>query len=102
MIKAFLSGILKVISSLLNVILLPINTILSALFPDMSQAISTFTSFINTYVGGTLSYFFSIFPPIFRSLLVIWFGFVIGYYTIYYTYLAIIKIFNIIQKIKFW
>lgn len=102
MIKAFLNGILKVITSLLNVFLLPINTLLGALFPDMTNAISTFTNFINTYVGGTLSYFFSILPPTFRSLLVLWFGFVIGYYTIYYTYLAIIKIFNIIQKIKFW
>lgn len=102
MIKALLSGILKIITSLLNVFLMPINALLENLFPDMSNAISTFTSFVNTYVGGSLAYFFSILPPTFRSLLVLWLGFIIGYYTIYYTYLAIIKIFDIIQKIKFW
>lgn len=102
MIKALLSGILKIITSLLNVFLLPINALLENLFPDMTSAINTFTNFVNTYIGGSLSYFFSLFPPTFRSLLVLWLGFVVGYYTIYYTYLAIIKIFDIIQKIKFW
>lgn len=102
MIKTLLNGLLKIITSLLNVFLIPINALLETLFPDMTSAIGTFTDFVNTYVGGSLSYFFSILPPTFRSLLVLWFGFVVGYYTIYYTYLAIIKIFAIIQKIKFW
>lgn len=102
MIKALLNGILNVITSLLNIFLLPINALIENIFPDMSSAISTFNNFINNYVGGTLSYFFSILPPIFRGLLVLWFTFVIAYYSIYYSYLAIIKIWSIIQKIKFW
>lgn len=102
LIKALLNGILNVITSLLNIFLLPINALIENIFPDMSSAISTFNNFINTYVGGTLSYFFSILPPIFRGLLVLWFTFVIAYYSVYYTYLAIIKIWSVIQKIKFW
>lgn len=102
LIKALLNGILNVITSLLNIFLLPINVLIENIFPDMSSAISTFNNFINNYVGGTLSYFFSILPPIFRGLLVLWFTFVISYYSVYYSYLAIIKIWNIIQKIKFW
>lgn len=102
MIKAILNGILKVITSLVGFLLTPINALFTNLFPNMSNAISSFNSFVNTYVGGALSYFFSLFPPIFRSLLVIWFTFVIAYYGIFYTYKAIIKIFEIIQKIKFW
>lgn len=102
LIKALLNGILNVITSLLNIFLLPINALIENIFPDMSSAINTFNNFINNYVGGTLSYFFSILPPIFRGLLVLWFTFVIAYYSVYYSYLAIIKIWNIIQKIKFW
>lgn len=102
MIKALLNGILKVITTLIGFLLTPINALFTNLFPDMSSAISSFNTFVNTYIGGALSYFFSLFPPIFRSLLVIWFTFVISYYGIYYTYKAIIKIFAIIQKIKFW
>lgn len=102
LINALLKGILSVITSLLNIFLLPINALIENVFPDMSNAIGTFNTFINQYVGGTLSYFFSILPPIFRGILVIWFTFVIAYYGIYYTYLGILKIWNIIQKIKFW
>lgn len=102
MIKALIKGLLKIITSILNVFLLPINALFENLFPDMSSAISTFNNFVNTYVGGTLSYFFSILPPIFRGLLVIWFTFLISYYTIYFTYHTLIKIWGIIQKIKFW
>lgn len=102
MIKALLNGILTIITSILNVFLLPINALFENLFPDMTSAISTFNNFVNTYVGGTLSYFFSILPPIFRGLLVIWFTFLISYYTIYFSYHALIKIWGIIQKVKFW
>lgn len=102
MIKTLLNGILKAITSVIGFILTPINALFNNLFPDMSGAISTFNSFVNNYLGGALSYFFSLFPPIFRGLLILWFTFIIAYYSIFYTYKAIIKIFNIIQKIKFW
>lgn len=90
------------ITSLLNIFLLPINALIENLFPDMSSSIATFNNFVATYVGGSLAYFFSILPPIFRNTLVIWLTFVVGYYTIHFTYLGIIKLFAIIQKIKFW
>lgn len=57
LINALLKGILSVITSLLNIFLLPINALIENVFPDMSSAIGTFNTFINTYVGGTLSYF---------------------------------------------
>lgn len=102
MIKAILNGILKVISKILNVFLLPINALFENLFPDMTSAIETFNEFVNTYLGNNLSYFFSIFPPIFRSILLLWFTFLVGYYSIKFTYLGAIKIWSIIQKLKFW
>lgn len=102
MIKKLLNGILKMIMAVLNIVLLPINTLIENVFPDMASAINHFTSFLNNIIGNNLVYFFHIFPPIFRSILIIWFTFVIAYYSIYYTYTAILKIWSIIQKIKFW
>lgn len=102
MINAILNGLLGIIQTLLNVLLAPINLLFANIFPDMTSAISTFTTFVNTYIGSNLAWFFSLLPPTFRSLLGLWFTFVIAYYSIYYTYIAAIKIFGIIQKIKFW
>lgn len=101
-INAIINGFLNVITSLLNIFLLPINVLIDNLFPNMSSAIVTFNSFVQTYVGGNLSYFFSILPPIFRGLLILWLTFLVSYYSIYYTYLSIVKLWTIIQKIKFW
>lgn len=102
MIKAIINGILGVLMKLIDIVLTPLNLLFDNLFPDVSNMISTFTTFVNKYVGGTLSYFFSLLPPIFRGLLVTFLTFVIAYYGIYYTYLGIKKIFDVIQKIKFW
>lgn len=102
MIKALINGLLKLLLMILNIVLLPINALIENVFPDMANAIQTFTDFLNNILGNNMVFFFHLLPPIFRSLLVIWFTFVISYYTIYYTYLAILKIWTIIQKIKFW
>lgn len=102
MINAILNGILKVITTLLNIFLLPVNLLVESLFPDMTQAIGHFNSFVTTYLGNPLSYFFNLLPPIFSSILTLWLTFLISYYTVYYSYLAIIKIWSVIQKIKFW
>lgn len=102
MIKAILNGILKMIAKVLDIFLTPINLLIENLFPDMANAISTFVNFITTYLGNGLSYFFNLLPPIFRSILIIWVTFVVGYYGVYYTYVGILKIWNVIQKLKFW
>ena len=90
------------ITSLLNLVLLPINALIENIFPSMSTAIQSFTNFVNNVVGANLAYFFSMLPPTFKTILSIWITFIIAYYTIYYSYIAILKIFNVIQKIKFW
>lgn len=102
MIKAILKGILKMILAILNIVLIPINSLLENLFPTLTVEISKFSSFIQNYIGNGLSYFFNLIPPMTRNLLAVWFAFVVAYYTIYYTYLGITKIWGVIQKIKFW
>lgn len=102
MIKKILTGILKMILKLLGIFLTPIDSLIANVFPDMQVAIQAFNNFVNNTIGNNLVFFFHLLPPTFRSILVIWFTFIVAYYTIYYTYLAIIKVLDIIQKIKFW
>lgn len=102
MIKAIINGILNILMKIIDIVLTPLNLLFDNVFPNVSSMISTFNTFVTNYVGGALSYFFSILPPIFRGLLVLFITFVIAYYGIYYTYIGIKKIFDIIQKIKLW
>ena len=84
---------------LVNIILTPINLLIENLFPNMANAIATFNNFVNTYIGGSLSYFFSILPPIFRGLLITWFTFVIALLMAFiYSYKAIIKIYQVTKE----
>ena len=102
MIKAILNGIMSLVTKIIDIVLLPVNTLIANIFPDMSTSIGNFNTFVNQYIGGSLAYFFSILPPITRSIIILWLSFLIVYYGVVWSYTAIIKIYNVIQKIKFW
>ena len=102
MIKAILNGILSLVSMLVNFILTPVNLLISTLFPDLSTSISNFSYTITRYMETYIPWCLNLLPPRFLDLLMIWLGFVCGYYAVYYTYIGIVKLFNVIQKIKFW
>lgn len=102
MIKAIINGILNILMKVIDIVLTPLNLLFDNLFPNVGSMISTFNTFVSDYVGAALSYFFGILPPIFKGLIVSFITFVIAYYGIYYTYIGIKKIFDIIQKIKLW
>lgn len=102
MIKALMKGIMKIVTSFIGIVLTPVNALISNLFPNFAGAIAQFNSFVTNYVGGTIAYFSSILPPITRSVIALWLTFLIGYYTITWSYALVIKIYNVIQKIKFW
>lgn len=102
MIKAIINGILNILMKVIDIVLTPLNLLFENLFPSASDLIGTFNTFVSTYIGGSLSFFFSLLPPLFRHLIVLFLTFTIAYYGVYYTYIGIKKIFDIIQKIKLW
>lgn len=102
MAKALMKVVMKLVSSVVDIVLLPINALISNIFPDFSEAISNFTSFVTNYVGGSIGYFASILPPITRSIVGLWLTFLVTYYGVSWSYSLIIKIYNVIHKIKFW
>lgn len=102
MIQLLFNLILKLVSFVLDIVLAPVNLLIEGLFPDMTNAINNFTYFVNTYLGPSLSYFFSILPPITRSVILLWLMFLITYYPIVWTYYGILKIWVVIKRIKIW
>lgn len=102
MIKAILNGILNALTGVVNFLLTPINVLFVTLFPSMTNSIANFNNFVTTFFGTGLGWFFHLLPPLFRTTLITWLLFVISYYTIYYVYIGYLKIFSIIQKVKFW
>jgi len=100
--KALMNVIMKLVTSAINIVLIPINALLSPLFPDsLTNAISNFTNLLNN-IGGAIAWFGNLLPPTFKELLLLALGITISYYTIAWSYSLIVKIYNVIQKIKFW
>lgn len=93
---------LKIIVSLANVILYPVNRLIRIDFPDINNLVYSFNSIIDTYIGSSISYFSSILPPMTRNVLFFYFSVLIWGYGIVYSIHLFVKVFHIIKNIKFW
>lgn len=102
MAKAIFSVFFKIIKAILNVVLLPINALIVNLFPDFSNMIISFNNGVQTYIGSGLGFFANLLPPTTKSLVLLYLTFLVSYYTITYSVHGIVKIFQIIKRIKFW
>lgn len=102
MINAIFKGLFKVVNYVIELVLTPVNLLVSHLFPDFSQMIGSFTYAVDTYIGGGLAYFFSLLPGVTRYVVLLYLSVLISYYTISVSLFAITKIWSLIQKIKVW
>lgn len=102
MAKAIFKVFFKIIKSTVNIVLAPINAMVVGLFPDFSAMISYFNLALNRLINGTLGYFFNILPPHCKTLVALYLGLLVSYYTISITLHAILKVYTIIKNIKIW
>ena len=102
MAKALFNVFFKVIKTVLNIFMAPINALIVGLFPSLGTIISSFNAAVTLYVGGGMSYFFSLIPPASRYLIMLWLSILISYYGIIFTYHIVLKIIQIIKRIKIW
>lgn len=102
MARAIFKVFFDVIVALTNVILTPINAIVSTLFPDLSSVIARFNYAISNYLGSGLAWFWSIIPTNCKSLIILYLTILISYYTISISVHAILKVYTIIKNIKIW
>lgn len=102
MINALLNGILSILQKAVEIVLTPINLLVSNLFPSLATYITAFDNFISTFFGGGVNWFLHMLPPNFRNLLAVYFVFLIAIQGIMWSYYAITRIYEIYQKVKFW
>ena len=101
MIKAILKGILSAVNQLINLITLPIDTLINAAFPDFSSTIQKGVTGISTlfsYVSNALGFL----PTSLIEIIILIFGVHITFIVLNKTVNGITKLYHIIQKIKFW
>lgn len=102
MVNAILNGFLNAVNTIINTLLSPLDNLVSSLFPDMSTIISNFNTFVSNYVGNGLGYFMTLFPPLTLNVIRFALTFAIAYGTASITYWTFTRIYELIQKIKFW
>lgn len=102
MAKAIFKVLFKVISSITNIILAPINALIGPLLPDFTAMLNTFTYVLNHYIAGGITWFFSILPPMCKTYIIIYLTFLVAYYTISISVHLIMKVYTIIKNIKIW
>ena len=102
MINAIFTGLFKLLNSLIDLVLTPLNILVSNIFPDFSQMIGSFATAVDTYFGNGLAYFFSMLPGVTRYVVLLYLSMLVGYYSVSINAFAVTKIWALIQKIKVW
>lgn len=101
MFKALMKGIILTVNQLVNMVTSPIDSILNYAFPDIStkaeEAVSGVVQFLNN-----LSYGIGFLPNSLVEILIFIFTLHLTLIAVNKSVNGIVKIFHIIQKIKFW
>ena len=105
MAKAIFKALLTFIANIVSVFLLPVNLLIDNAFPDFSTQITTFTTYLGRIVGrcaDALNYFLYILPTSWVALIMIYLEVLIAIYTITISIHLILKVIDIIKRIKVW
>lgn len=102
MAQAIFNVLFKIIKVILDVVLVVPNLLVKNMFPDLSSLLTNFNSYVVKYVGNGLGWFSSILPPVTKTMILLYLTILIGYYTVTWSLHAYLKVYQIIQKIKFW
>lgn len=101
MFKLIMSLIINLVATLVQVIMSPINAIITSALPDLSSKVLQVTNGIPTIIGY-LSYGLGLLPPGIITVLLFILAVEIAKHTIFTSTHVLLKVWNIIQKIKFW
>lgn len=101
MFKALFNIILNLLVTIIQIILFPLNQGLTALLPDLSQHILSVTNSINN-MFVSFSWGLGLIPDPVLSTIGIIITLEISKHSMYVFSHGIVKIWNLIQKLKFW
>ena len=101
MFKALFDIIIGLLASLVQIVCIPINSIITSALPDLSERIVMVSTNIVKYFSG-VGYILSYFPPIFSNILLFIVSLEVVKFTIWMSTHTIVKLWNLFQKLKFW
>lgn len=102
MIKLFFKLFLALITGIVNVFLLPVNALISNVFPDFTTLVANFTTGIQVFFTDTVSYFGNFLPPLTKELILLYLSILLIHYTLSIGVHAIMKVIHVIKALKIW
>lgn len=101
MFKAIFNGIINLLATVIQLIVWPINAVISSTLPDLSGKILSVSNTLNS-VFDSITWGLGLLPPIVVETLLFIIAIEIAKHTIFVSTHALIKVWNVFQKIKFW
>lgn len=101
MFKALFNIIINLLATIIQLICWPINQIISSALPDLSSKITEVTNVFGTAFDG-MAWAVSAIPPQIVSTLLFIITIEIAKHTIFTSTHTLIKVWNVLQKLKFW
>lgn len=101
MFKALFKLIINLLASVIQIVVWPINQLIIATMPDLSDKITNVTTTLNS-IFNSITWGLGLLPPIVVETLLFITTIEIAKHTIYISTHTLVKVWNILQKIKFW
>lgn len=101
LITSFFNFLLKIIMSIIQLICLPINALFEGIFPDFSDMLLKVTNGLNVAFSN-ISLAISIIPPIVREVCLFIITIELSMLVVMRSAHMTSKVWNILQKLKFW
>lgn len=101
MFKALFNVIINMLATVIQIICWPINTIITNTIPDLSNQISSVSNTIGS-VFSSLNWALGLVPPVIIETLLFIITIEVAKHTIFLSTHTLIKVWNVLQKIKFW
>lgn len=101
MFKALFNVIINMLATVIQIICWPINTIITNTMPDLSSQISSVSNTIGS-VFTSLNWALGLVPPVIIETLLFIITIEVAKHTIFLSTHTLVKVWNVLQKIKFW
>lgn len=101
MFKVLFNIIINLVATIIQIVLLPINAIITATLPDLTGKISSVVGTIST-IFNNMNWALGLIPPILAETILFIITCEIARQTIYISTHALVRMWNVIQKLKFW
>lgn len=101
LISSFFNFLLTIIMTIVQLICLPLNALFEGVFPDFSEKLTLIDNALESAYSG-LSWSISLVPPLSKDVLLFIFTIELSMLAILKSSHMTSKVWNILQKLKFW